>query len=215
MTSASMPPGVNTRLLNKLSRALLTAVRPKNGHAIHDTGPDASFHIDRDSCYIRIICALTKNDEWYQCLTRDGHLDWCISLLDGLYQYCHLNVAFYLLVIFGRIKSSGKDLPFGPAQERWRRLITHIWNFVQRFVSFNGDVDGIPAFVTATRLNLRASDGVPWEWFADLSAKVHGTLVNLYQSQAYYVDRGIAQVAINAALSSIQSLDDELSRMVE
>ncbi|KAG1805470.1 uncharacterized protein BJ212DRAFT_868562 [Suillus subaureus] len=216
MTSASMPPGVDARLLNELSRSLLTAVRPKNSQITHDTGPDASFHIDRDSCYIRIICALMKNNEWYQRLTRDGHLDRCISLLDGLYQYCHLNAGFYLLVIFGRIKSSGKDLPFGPAQERWRRFITHIWNFVQRSVSFNGDVDGIPAFVAATRLNLTAADdGVPWEWLADLSTKVHGALVNLRQSQAYYVDRGIAQAAINGALSSIQGLDDELSRMVE
>jgi hypothetical protein len=61
ITSASMPPGVDTQLLDELSRALLTAIRPKDGQTTHDTGPDASFHLRRDSCYIRIIYALTSD----------------------------------------------------------------------------------------------------------------------------------------------------------
>ncbi|KAG2076157.1 hypothetical protein BDR04DRAFT_1228089 [Suillus decipiens] len=214
ITSASMPQGINVQLLNELSRALLTAVRPNGDQTIYDSGPDASFHLDRDSCYIRIICALTKNDEWCQRLTRDGHLDRCISLV-GEYHHCHhLDAASYLLVIFGRIKSAGKDLPFSPAQKRWRLLIENVWDHVKYSAGYDL-LDGMSDLVTATSLNLTApDDGVPRRWFADLAAKVHSTSVELQKNQADYLDYGIAQAAINAALSSVQGLDEELSRIV-
>ncbi|KAG2357894.1 hypothetical protein BDR07DRAFT_317545 [Suillus spraguei] len=217
ITSASMPQGINVQLLNELSRALLTAVRPNGDQTIYDSGPDASFHLDRDSCYIRIICALSKNDEWCQRLTRDGHLDWCISLVDE-YQNCqHLDAAAYLLVVFGRIKSSGKDLPFSPAEERWRLLIENVWDYVKYSIGYDiRVVDEIPALVTATMLNLTASDHyVPWEWFANLAVDVHMGLVSLQENQADHVNNGIAQAAIDVALSFTQDLYNELSYMVE
>ncbi|KIK48533.1 hypothetical protein CY34DRAFT_103945 [Suillus luteus UH-Slu-Lm8-n1] len=185
-----------------------------DGNTAHDTGPDASFHFSRDSCYIRLICALTKNDEWIQRLSRDGHLERCYSLVDGVCRKPYSKIGFYLLVMFGRIKSSGTDLPFGPAQERWRLLIANTWTFL-RFIGSDIDVDGIPAFVEATRLNLTASDdGVPREWFPGLCAKVHTVLDRLQERQAILVDDGIAQAVIDAALSSIQGLYDDLSCMV-
>ncbi|KAG2076156.1 hypothetical protein BDR04DRAFT_1090038, partial [Suillus decipiens] len=216
ITSASMSQGINAHLLDEFSCAILTAVRPYGDQKIHDAGPDASFHLDRDSCYIRIICALTKNDEWCQRLTRDGHLDRCISLVDK-YQNCHhLDAAACLLVVFGRIKSSGKDLPFSPAEERWRLLIENVWDYVKDSIAYDiRVVDGIPALVTATMLNLTASDHrVPWEWFANLAADVHMASVNLQQNQSDHVNDDITQAAIDAALSSIHGLDEELSCMV-
>jgi hypothetical protein len=216
ITSASMPPGIDVGLLDELSCALLTAVRP-NGQTAHDTGPDASFHVGRDSCYIRVIYALTKNDIWFQRLTRDGHDERCISLVDGARQHRYSPIAFYLLVIFGRIKSIGKDLPFSLVQERWRLLIRNAWDHATYSEIRNiNDVDGIPAFVTATRLNLTASDdSVPREWFTDLAAKVHKVLVDLQRRQAILVNNGVGQAAIDAALSSIQGLHDDLSCVVE
>ncbi|KAG1888088.1 hypothetical protein F4604DRAFT_1674515 [Suillus subluteus] len=103
------------------SHAISTAVHPNDNEAIHDTGSDASFHEDRDYCYIRLIYALTQNvnSEWRQRLTRDGHPERYISLVDGVCQKGCLDVGFYLLVIFGCIRSSGKDLPFSPAEKRW------------------------------------------------------------------------------------------------
>ncbi|KAG2757224.1 hypothetical protein P692DRAFT_20712540 [Suillus brevipes Sb2] len=215
MTSGSLPPDVDTQLLDELSRALLTAVRPKDGHTTHDTGPDASFHLRRDSCYIRIIYALAKNDEWLQCLTRDGHLDWCISLVDGDCYIHYWEVGFYLLVVFGRIKSLGKDLPFSPAQEKWRSLVKNTWETLQHATESDNYVDGIPAVVTATRLDLTASGGVPGEWHTVLAAMVREALVNLKGRQAILVNDGIAQAVIDAALSSTQGLYDDLSSMIE
>ncbi|KAG2360145.1 hypothetical protein BDR07DRAFT_171003 [Suillus spraguei] len=217
ITSGSMPQCIDAQLLDELSRALLTAVRPYGDQTIHDTGPDAFFHLRRDSCYIRIICALTKDDEWCQRLTHDGHPDWCISLVDE-YQNCHhLDAAFYLLVVFGRIKSSGKDIPFSPAQMMWRVLIKNVWDHMKYSAGYDV-LYGIPDLVIATRLNLTTSDDdidIPTRWFADLATKVQATSVELQQNQAYYVDDSIVHAAINAALSSIQGLDEELSRIVK
>jgi hypothetical protein len=208
ITSSSMPPGVDAQLLNELSCSLLTAIRPKDSQTTHDT------RLRRDSCYIRIVYALTKNDEWLQRMTRDGHLDRCISLVNG---DCRINweVGFYLLVVFGRIKSSGKDLFFGPDEENWRRLINNAWETLQYVTRLNNYVDGIPALVTATRLNLTASDGVPGEWHAYLALMVHEVLVNLQGSQAILVNAGIAQAVLDAALSSTQGLYNDLRCTIE
>ncbi|KAG2109033.1 uncharacterized protein F5147DRAFT_836864 [Suillus discolor] len=214
ITSVSMPEGVDVHILDELSRAVLTAVHPNDDEAIHDTEPDASFHEDRDYCYIRLIYTLTQNDEWMQRLTRDGHLDRCISLVDGVSQKGHSDVGFYLLVIFGRIRSSGKDLPFSPAEERCWPLLKNPWNSAKYLVGEDGYVDEIPAFVTATRLNLTIlDDGVPREWFTELAEDVHMTLVNLQQSQAILVEDGVAQATVDAALSSMQGLYDTVRRM--
>ncbi|KAG1896950.1 uncharacterized protein F5891DRAFT_561524 [Suillus fuscotomentosus] len=234
ITDASMPQGVDGQLLDELSKALLaavrlgadaqlltailTAVRPKDDQTTYDTGPDGSSHENRDYCYIRLIYALTKNDEWCRRLTRDGHLERCISLVDGVSQKGHTDVGFCLLVIFGRIASLGKDFPFSPAEERWRLLLKNPWNSAKYLVGEDGYVDEIPAFVTATRLNLTVSDDcVPKEWFKGLAADVRMTLVDLRDSerQAILADDGVAQATMDAALSSMQGLYDDLCRMTE
>ncbi|KAG1745223.1 hypothetical protein EDB19DRAFT_2023698 [Suillus lakei] len=91
MTNDSMLQGVDAQLLNHLSRALLTA---KN----HDSGPDTSFHKNRDYWYILVIFALIKNDEWCQRLTRDGHLERCISLVNSDYQWWKDRLGYYLIL---------------------------------------------------------------------------------------------------------------------
>ncbi|KAG1880985.1 hypothetical protein F4604DRAFT_1679092 [Suillus subluteus] len=208
ITSAPRPQDIDAQLLDELSRVLLTAVRP-DGWIIYNTGPDASFHFDRDYCYISVIYDLTKNDEWCQRLIRDGHLARCISLVDGDYTR-GLYFGFYLLITFGRIMSLGEDLPFSPAEARWRLLIASGWDFAGYF---KGDdyVDGIAALVTATRLNLTASY-VPREWFADLAAKVHIPLAELKERQAILVNGGAAQSTVGTVLSSMQELYDNLKK---
>ncbi|KAG1805472.1 uncharacterized protein BJ212DRAFT_868580 [Suillus subaureus] len=209
ISSALMPQGVDAQLLDELSRALLTAVRPYNDRTIR-TGPDASLHLDRDSCYLRLIYTLTKNDEWCQRLTRDGHPDRCIFIADVV--NCSSEFNLHLSVIFGRIKSSGVDLRLSVAEWRWRLLIAFTWSTWR----ISDAVDEIPAIVTATRLNLTAlDDGPEGEWFVNIVTDVHKTLVELQQKQAHHVDRGIAQATIDAALSSLQGLHAELSLMVE
>ncbi|KAG2103376.1 uncharacterized protein F5147DRAFT_705637 [Suillus discolor] len=213
ITSASMPEGVDAYILDELSRAVLTAVRPNDDETIRNNGHDASFHEDRDYCYIRFIYTLTKNDEWCQRLVRDGHLDRCISLVDGVPRKGHSDVGFYLMIIWS-IESLRKDLPFSPAGERWRRLLKNQWNSTTSRVLEASYVDKIPAFVTTTRLNLTVS-GVPREWFTDLTADVHRTLENLVQSQAVHVEDGVAQATVDAALFSLQGLYNDLCRIIK
>ncbi|KAG2102315.1 hypothetical protein BD769DRAFT_1507318 [Suillus cothurnatus] len=216
ITSVSMPQGVDAQLLNELSCGILTAVSPNSDQAIHTTGSNTSSHLDGDSCYVHLIFSLTKNDEWCERLTHDGHSNRCISLVDRVYRDRYSKLAFYLLVILGRTKSLDKDLPFSAAEERWRLLITTAWDCAQSSLQEHGVVDGIPVIVTGTRLNLTVSDdGVPKEWFADLAAKVHCASLNLQERQVILVDGGIAQAAIDAALSSMQGLYEDLNRLVK
>ncbi|KAG1847248.1 hypothetical protein C8R48DRAFT_731591 [Suillus tomentosus] len=211
MTSASIPQ--DALLLDRLSSALLTAVRH---HTIHDTGPDGSFRKERDSCYIRLIYALTEKDEWCQRLIYDGHIEWCISLVDGVCGDDYLRVGSCLFVIFERVRSLGKDLPCNLANERQRLPIAEAWYTAQYASRDDPYVDGILALVTVTRLNLTAlRDSVPREWFADLAVKVHGALAKLQQKQTFHVNAGIAQAEIDAAISSMKDLHTDLGHMVE
>jgi hypothetical protein len=164
ITSASMPQGVDAELMDELSRAIYTVVCPDDDD---HSGPDAPFLPNRDLMYTRFIGALTQNDEWFQRLTQHGHVDRCISLvnicpIDG--DFDDLYFQFNHLVTLSRIKSSGKDLPFNPSQERWRRFITDAWEYVYDYPDDN-DNDMLPDLVTMTRLNLTAPyDDIPREW---------------------------------------------------
>jgi hypothetical protein len=220
MTSGSMPHGVNAHLVHRLARALLTAERsdhdPDHDKATHDSGPDTSFHDDRDYCYIRLIYALTKNDEWCQRLACDGHLERCIFLVHHTDQSRSLFLRSYLPAIFGRIDPEGKYLRFSPAQDRWRLLISNAWQYARYYIKDDDYVDGLPAVVTATRLNLPGSDdSVQRDWLIVLAKKVNGALDDLQQRQAIIVDRGVPQDAVDAAISSVQDMYDDLRCMIE
>ncbi|KAG1778871.1 hypothetical protein EV702DRAFT_142271 [Suillus placidus] len=228
MTSASVR---DAQLLNELSHALLTAIHSNNDRTTRYTGPGGSFCIDRDKCYIYLIYALIKKDEWCQRLAHDDLHDRCIPLLGRLsrpdvvdrsgavfYKYnLDTEAEFCFLVIFGRIKSSDKGLLFSPDESlRWLLLITRTWKSTPFGIEDDDYVNGIPAVVTAARLTLTAlDDGVPREWLADVAANVHLALVRLQERQARLVNKGIAQAAIDAALSSMQGLHTEFSRMVK
>ncbi|KAG2757222.1 hypothetical protein P692DRAFT_20814223 [Suillus brevipes Sb2] len=135
---------------------------------------------------------------------------------DKVSQNGHFLIGFYLLVVFWRIKSSGKDLPFSPTQENWRSLVKNTWETLEIVTWSDNAIDGIPAIVTLTRLNLTASDnGVPREWFTDLAAIVHKVLVKSQREQATLVNNGIGQAAIDTALSSIQGLHDDLGCVID
>ncbi|KAG0699176.1 hypothetical protein DFH29DRAFT_62225 [Suillus ampliporus] len=211
----SVSQGVDATLLDELSRALLTTVRPNHDQAIHHSGPDAFFHKARDGCYFRLIFALAKNDEWHQCLTRDGHLERCISLVDQVLESRSCALTCYLIGIFMRIDPSVKGFPFSPAPERWRTLISATWAFARSFMEPRDYAETLPALVTATRQNLRGSDdGVPSAEVVYLADRVHRVLVELQDRQATLAN-GQEDALVDAALSSVQGLHDDLRRMTE
>ncbi|KAG1720503.1 uncharacterized protein EDB91DRAFT_1177986 [Suillus paluster] len=203
--------GVDAKLLNQLSCALLTAVWPNHDQTVHGSAPDATLHKNRDRRYIQLMFTLTEHDEWCQHLTRDDHLGRCISLVD---EACNRNwnVMHYLPVIFGRINiSPGKDFPFSPAQENWRKVLQKTWQQFNAGDQWwkNDYADTILALVTTTKLNLRGSDdSVLRKWFAELATEVDQAIGNL-QSQADDVN-GVAQDTVNTAISRAQELRDDL-----
>ncbi|KAG1744827.1 hypothetical protein EDB19DRAFT_1826961 [Suillus lakei] len=178
-----MPPGIDTKLMDELSCALLTAMT---------SGPDVSFHHDRQIYYLHLIFSLTRNNRWCQHLIHDGHLERCISLADEVCRRQVWYIGCHLPAIFSHIIPSGNDILFSPAQDS------------------NGNyIDAVPALVTATRLNLPSPDnGAPREWLAGLTEEVHGALAKLQERQATFVNDG-AQAAVDTAISSVQDLTPE------
>ncbi|KAG1725530.1 hypothetical protein EDB19DRAFT_264362 [Suillus lakei] len=212
ITNDSMPQGVDAQLLDELSRALFSAVRPNDDR---DSGPDASFRKNRDEHYISLVFALTTNDEWCQRLIRDGHGKRCISLIDDVCRRVSWCLGSYLVVIFGRIDPSGRPIV---ARDTWRLLIVHTWDgYLRHGVEHDDYVNAISALVTATWPSLLDSDNdVPREWLVDLIQKVHGVLVGLpVQNKAPPIRKGQPRSLADAALSSAQGLYDDLSRMIE
>jgi hypothetical protein len=81
ITDNSMPHGVDSELLDELSSALLTAVRPNDDRTIDDDAK-LSFLRDRAFCYLTLIFTLAKTQDWHKRLSRDPHLKQCIDLID-------------------------------------------------------------------------------------------------------------------------------------
>ncbi|KAG1737788.1 hypothetical protein EDB19DRAFT_1716631 [Suillus lakei] len=216
ITNKSMPRGVDAALLDEFSYAVLPAVRPNQDQALHDSGPDASFHGQRDCCYLRLVFALAMNDAWRERLTRDGHLERCISLAEDALERRSWVLGCYLAGIFACIDPSDQALPLSPAQERWRTFIREKWRDAHYYMWVGDYVKALPALVTGTRQDLPGwGNSVPNKELAELAKHVHDILESLQKEQAYHVNRGLDQAIFDAALSSVQGLYDDLSRMID
>ncbi|OAX32359.1 hypothetical protein K503DRAFT_618456 [Rhizopogon vinicolor AM-OR11-026] len=192
-----MPQGVDTTLLDALSRAIL--------------GVAQDFQYDDDfqnRCYLRLISTLAKNDEWCKRLTGDRHLEWCNYLLDNVLGSPFDHNKTYLTMIFLRVDPSGKNSPATP-QKRWR-LIKRAWNIWGSYLSDDLDsvdiIDALPALVTATRQNV--SDPNNDSMRAGLTRDVYRVLRWL-EERAATADE--AENLIDAALPVVQSFYNELS----
>jgi hypothetical protein len=142
LTDHSIAQGAEAGLLDRLSAALLTAVRPNN----NDTTPSRSSPSlsARNRCYLRLIFSLSKNDEWCTRLTRDGHVLWCNSLHDEVLASPYFLDKFQLSTILLRL-----DLSPEAAQETRWTLIKRAWSKLCPLDEDN--IGALPLFVTTTR----------------------------------------------------------------
>jgi hypothetical protein len=210
ITNELMPQSVDATLLDELSCALLTVVRPNKDQTVQRS------HTDRDTCYSRVIFALAQNDEWHERLARNGHFEHCVSLAEDALK-CQTRVpGCYLAGIFACIDPSDKVLPLRPTQERWRAFIMREWKSAP-YAMFAGEyVSALPALVVATKQDLPSWDSsIPNEELAKLTKDVQGALESLPAEQAFLFDYGLDQALLDAALSSVQGLYDDLRRMIE
>ncbi|KAG2097965.1 uncharacterized protein F5147DRAFT_714541 [Suillus discolor] len=199
MTNESIPQGVDAALLDKLSCAILTAVRPNHSQdqTVQASGPDTSFHEGRDACYSRLIFALLQNDEWRKRLTRDGHFEHCVFLAKDVFKRYARLAGRYFAGIFAYINPSDKVLPLGPAQKRWQAFIRVRWDDARYGVYTNVDRSH--------------------EKLTGLTRGVYRALESMQRRKDSLVLYGVSldQVLFDAALSSVQGLYDDLRRMIE
>ncbi|KAG1728346.1 hypothetical protein EDB19DRAFT_166101 [Suillus lakei] len=208
ITIGSMPEGVDAGLLNDLSRALFTALCPNHDQAVYD----AFFHYKRDCCYARLIFSLAMNDEWGERLTRDGHFERCTSLVEQALGHNDWELRCYLAGIFTCTDLPYNVLPLSPAQERLRTCVMTIWNQESPYAS----PGALPDLVAATRQHLQGDNNVPNDELSALARDVHGALESLQRTQSFFMSIGVAtQADVNAALSSMQGLHDDLCCMID
>ena len=214
VSSGAMLQDVDAGVLDELSRALLTAALPSPIQTSHDGKPEAPFHMNRDHCYIRLVFALARNEEWHQRLSDHGHVDRCIALADFILERPLWDLSFYLAGTLLRIDPSGIGLPLNPRQERWRALMHKAW------VSLGGAgdpeihdcIDVLPAIVEATRESSQGSEKGP----LSLEPNDMQTLVKHVRHVLVCLQAAVGQECgsqVESALTAVQGLYDDLCRM--
>ncbi|OJA11725.1 hypothetical protein AZE42_11467 [Rhizopogon vesiculosus] len=216
---STLSRGIDATHLDELSRVLLSVVRPNHDQTMQENGSATSFVESRDCCYLRLIFALTKNDEWCQRLTRDGHVEWCISLHDKVLASSLFIDSVCLAGILLRTDPSSKNISPNPAQEKWWMLMQHAWNrFYLPLPSYSNlepedmsIIEALQALVIMTRQNL-PNNRVAGAEIAKLARYVHDVLQNLKRTQGWLTQ---ADARLDAALLAVQGLYDELSSYAE
>jgi hypothetical protein len=204
--------GVDATLLDGLSRALMTVVRSNHDQGKFGSRLDPDFIDSRDAgrCYFRLIFSLAKDGEWCKRLTRDGHVGWCLSLLDKLIFFAPPLAPnnFYLAGIFLRINSPGKDTLLSATQ--WLTLIDSAWFQLCYWLREDMNIiEDLPALVTVTRQHMPGPNYyAPSARLVALSRHVNRVLQNLKQRQTTGDQE---DSLVDAALLIVQDLYDELS----
>ena len=202
---ASITPGVDVKILEDLSRALLAAIQMQ-----HNT----SFDNGRNLHYLRLIFTLAKNNDWCKRLTLHGHSNWCIFLLDTILASQFTFDNFYLIVILLRIEASGnsRNIPNIDQERRWT-LITSAWTGLG--YTLGGDLDiieALPVLATETKLNL--PHGAATTKLVALAEHVHRVLRHLQQRRATR-DQSEGPSVVDSALPIVEDLYDTLSSYTE
>jgi hypothetical protein len=197
--SSITPDQISQRvdLLDALSRAIL-------GVAQHFWYDDDI----RNRCYLRLISALAKNDEWCKRLTRDQHLKRCNYLLDNVLESPFDHNKSHITMIFLRVDLSGKDHQAATPQKCWR-LIKRAWNLWGSYLCDDLDsadvIDALPTLVTATRQNVS---------YPNNDSRRAGLTRDVYRVLGWLEQRseiGQADDLLDAALPVVQDLYNELS----
>ncbi|KAG1796149.1 hypothetical protein EV424DRAFT_572899 [Suillus variegatus] len=113
-------------LLTKLSPAILSVVCLHTGTDDHDR----SFYRSRDTYYLELVFALTRNSDWHPHLSGDGHIDRCISMIP---EYCNSGYnqhAFYIGGILLRIADEQKSVTSldSVTEQQWWDVMRSAWN---------------------------------------------------------------------------------------
>jgi len=216
ITCGSMPQGVDTTLLDKLSRALSTVVRPSHNQTTQDSSPDTQFVDRRDCCYLRLIFILVQDEEWYTRLTRDDHIERCISLYDEVLTSSLTLDKVYLSGILRHINPASKDT-LDLAQEKCWTLIKRAWRNISRYYISEDQIEALPTLMAATRQFLPdPHNDVARAELAALATNVLGALESLKRKEVTRSrQEGSTMILVDAALPTVQGLCDDLSSYAE
>jgi hypothetical protein len=216
IANGSISQGLDATLLDELSRALSPVILPGD---IWDGL--SSFVSRRNRCYLRLISALTKNDEWCKRLTRDSQVEWCISsslydtVLSSSLILDKVSLAEILLHVES-IDASGTHICPNPVKEKRWTLVNRAWNtfhysyYYSYYSDYKEGIEALPALVAVTRQNL---PDLTRAKLADLASDVRRALQILKDTRGRLGQADI--ILLDAALPIVQGLYHELSSDAE
>jgi len=211
ITSGSMPQGVDATLLDEFSRALFTAI-----HLDHNSTMQYDNHLvhRRNHGYLRLILALVKNNEWCDRLTRDGHMEWCISLYEKVLTSSLTLDKFYLAEILLRIDPASKDISLNPSQGKRWTLIKTLWTL--RYLDVDW-LEELPTFITATRQHLLdPNNDVTKAELVALATDVHEVSdVLMWRQENRHWHGDSLMTLVDAALPTVQAFYGDLLSYAE
>jgi len=195
-----MPHSVDARLFNQLFDALSTTVVGPN-----DDRTTADYFKASNDCYSRLIFVLTKNENWRQRLTQNGHVHQCIRLYPT---FSDADVC--IAGIWLHIDPSGNDPALSSIHERLGELMIGAWRqlgliILSDDVDFHDYLEILPVLVITTKQRLpRPGDGVASSDLENLAMYVGWVSQGLQALEGPDGD----------ILSAVQSFSDDLERMV-
>ena len=158
---------------------------------------------------------MVQDEEWYNRLTCDDHIERCISLYDKVLTSSLILDKVYLSGILLRMNPASKDT-LNLAQEKWWTLIQRAWNNLRYYISAD-EIEALPTLVAATRPNLpdTHNDVVRAE-LTTLAAHVDRALECLKaREDNRRWEEGSTMILVDAALPTVQGLYDDLSSYAE
>jgi hypothetical protein len=158
--------------------------------------------------------ALVKSDEWCNRLTRDGHIEWCISLYDKVFASLLILDKVYLSGILLCIDPASKDSSLNPSRERSWTLIKSTWKCLYYDVTW---LEEFPTLITATRQHLpHTNDDVARAELAALTKDVQWALETLKRRQeTRQWGEVVSMTLVDAALPSVQAFYNDLLSYAE
>ncbi|KAG2138632.1 uncharacterized protein EDB93DRAFT_719916 [Suillus bovinus] len=192
-------------ILTELSPAILTAVCPQPGTTY------SSDDSDSDLCYLELLFALTRNSNWHPHLSRDHHIDRCISIIAK----CRLaeQPAFYLVGILLRIAPERLSVTSLDSimVQRWWDVLDNAWfNLI-----VTEDIhcfELLPVLVEGTKKHMQIS---PEYGLKHLTEKLDAVLEVLERRNSEQGEGECIDIAMTESIVAVKELRTVAGEMLE
>ncbi|KAG1745044.1 uncharacterized protein EDB91DRAFT_1122251, partial [Suillus paluster] len=121
-----------------------------------DDGSDCTFDYGCNMHYLELVFALARNANWHPHLSRDGHIDQCISMIAQCCELSESEHAFYLAGIFLRIASEQASVTplTSITEQHWWEVTRWAWDSAYDTTGNMHCFEFLPVLVEGTKKHI-------------------------------------------------------------